>query len=116
MANKAKVLKKRVKTMEDEILDRLDHVEDCLEDHANAGIRNDNQIEALEAAICPRVAARLTAIEKQLSLLTNEVDESNSLTYAAKTAGLIQAIRAKFGLEFTPAGVESLRETVEQFA
>jgi hypothetical protein len=42
--------KAKLKTMEDEILDRLD----ALESHT----------ERLDYAICPRVAARLTALEK----------------------------------------------------
>ena len=47
----------KLKTMEDEILDRLD----ALEVTANA---QNNRIAALDEAICPRVASRLNKIEK----------------------------------------------------
>lgn len=50
----------KLKTMEDEILDRLDALEVTTSAH-------NNRIAALDEAICPRVASRLNKIEKWAS-------------------------------------------------
>lgn len=101
MANKAKTTKRKLKTMQDEILDRLDHIEDCLEYHANAGIRNDNQIAALEEAICPRVAARLTALERTVA-------PSDMRDTLERLLVIQQGIFDKMGMDFSVDQVEQL--------
>lgn len=65
----------RLKTMQDEILDRLDALEVTTSAH-------NNRIAALDEAICSRVASRLNKIEKWASkigqmgeILENRVDD-----------------------------------------
>ena len=45
--------------------------------------RLDNQVAALEEAICPRVAARLTALEKQVGFANSNARVPNTSTQLA---------------------------------
>jgi len=112
--------KLKLKTMQDEVLDRLDHMETVLEDHANCGIRNDAQIAAMEEAICPKVAARLASLERGHQHLTERVEmfakhPGTLAEVAVKTPWrLIRALRMQLGIEFTADGISKLREVIAQ--
>ncbi len=119
--------KLKLKTMTDEILDRLDHVEDVLEDHANCGMRNDNQIAALEEAICPRVAARLTALERSTKALTEQIEMFQKTPATAQNAapppkqsdaddGVRVALYNKMGLIFSQDEIQAIREAFADYA
>lgn len=57
-------------------------------------VAQSHQINALEEAICPRVAARLTALERRADGLTNYLDKTNFPTPDSLVARITELERA----------------------
>lgn len=150
MAKAKTSAKAQTKNMTSEILDRLDQLEALVPPDAVTHALH--RISTLEEAICPKVAARLSALERNVGergemplplfdcvrmqgqenraiherfewLHKQSVPEGTGQNFTkgaedAKPAippravRVARAIRQKFGIDFTPRGVDELLSTI----
>lgn len=106
--------KTKLKDMTDEILDRLDELEEnaiTLDQRLTAA---DNKILALDEAICPKVAARLTRLERSMAnLLPSAPLDAPVLTGTERYRRIAQKIWARLGYSITTENVRVLLSIIE---